>query len=287
MKYDTIKQWDFPTVKQTYTEKDTILYALGIGLGADPMDTRQLVYVYEANLRAFPTQSVVLAYPGFWMRDPRAEIDWVKLVHGEQRLQMHRPLPAAGTVTARTRVTHVIDKGADRGALVVSERTLLGPDGEKIATISQTTFCRGDGGFGQGDESPPPLPATPNTPPDQTVTLAISPRAALIYRLSADPNPLHIDPEVARQAGYPRPILHGLATYGVAAQAVVQACCGHDAQRLTGLDLRFSAPVYPGETLAVDLWQDGPGRVRLLARVPARDKVVLSHGTATYHEGSQ
>lgn len=286
MDYQTVKHWNFPEVEQTYTEHDTILYALGIGLGADPLDRQQLQYVYEDGLKAFPTQSVVLAYPGFWMRDPKVGIDWVRLVHGEQRLAIHRPLPAQGTVRARTRVTHIVDKGADKGALVISERTLHDADGQALATVTQTTFCRGDGGLAQSDAPPPGLQPTPDTAPDASVTLPISLRAALIYRLCADPNPLHVDPEVAARAGYPRPILHGLATYGVAAHAVVQAFCGYDASRLTGLDVRFSSPVFPGESLTVDMWRDGPGRIRLLARIAERDKVVLSHGSATFQEAT-
>jgi acyl dehydratase len=287
MEYNTVKNWAFPEVEQSYTEKDTILYALGIGLGADPLDPRQLQYVYEDGLKAFPTQSVVLAYPGFWMQNPGTGIDWVKLVHGEQRLKLHRPLPSHGTVKARTRVTHVIDKGVGKGVLVLTERTLSDSAGVALATVSQTTFCRGDGGLDQSDTGPEPLAATPDRPCDLSVTLPISLRAALIYRLSADPNPLHVDPAVATKAGYPKPILHGLATYGVAAHAVVQALCDYDATRLTGLDLRFSSPVYPGESLTVEIWKDGPGRARLLARVAERDKVVLSHGTATFLEPTQ
>ena len=212
--YATVKDWRFDEVRQRYDQKDTMLYALGIGLGQDPEDTRQLRYVYEEGLQAFPTMGVVLAYPGFWVRDPRTGIDWVKVVHGEQRLTVHAPLPASGMVVSRTRNTHVIDKGADKGAIVINERTLHGEDGACLATLRQSTFCRGDGGFGQGDASPEPLPPTPDSEPDLRCELRVAPNAALLYRLNADPNPLHVDPEVARQAGYPRPILHGLCSYG-------------------------------------------------------------------------
>jgi hypothetical protein len=162
--YDTIKHWRFDDVVHRYSAKDTMLYALGIGLGQDPLDARQLSYVYEDGLRAFPTLGTVLGYPGFWMKDPRAGIDWVRLVHGEQRLALHAPLPVEGTVIGKSRITHVIDKGAGKGALVVTERILEDEAGRKLATLQQTTFCRGDGGFGQGDASPPPLPAWPSRP---------------------------------------------------------------------------------------------------------------------------
>ncbi|MFC4274552.1 MaoC/PaaZ C-terminal domain-containing protein [Achromobacter aloeverae] len=279
LNYDTIKNWHFDEIRHTYTGKDTMLYALGIGLGEDPVDARQLRYVYEGNLQAFPTMSVVLGYPGFWMRDPRAGIDWVRLVHGEQRLTLHATLPAQGTVIARSRITHVIDKGADKGALVVTERTLHDEAGVCLATLAQTSFCRGDGGFGQGDAPPPALPAAPDRAPDRQARLRVSPRAALIYRLSADMNPLHADPEVARKAGFERPILHGLCTYGMAARAIVDAWAEGDAGRLARLDVRFSSPVYPGETLAFDMWREGD-EIRYTARSVERNIVTLNCGVA-------
>ncbi|MFY3603860.1 MaoC/PaaZ C-terminal domain-containing protein [Achromobacter xylosoxidans] len=278
--YATVKHWRFDDVRQHYDDKDTMLYALGIGLGQDPEDTRQLRYVYEKDLRAFPTMSVVLGYPGFWMSDPRAGIDWVRLVHGEQRLAVHAPLPTSGTVIGRSRVTHVIDKGADKGAIVVAERTLHDSAGTHLATLRQSTFCRGDGGFGQGDASPEPLPAAPQGEPEHRCELRIPPQAALLYRLNADRNPLHADPEVAHQAGYPRPILHGLCSYGVAAHALVKTWCDYDASRLTRLDARFSAPVYPGETLQCDMWRMPDGQIRFIARAVERDIIVMSHGAA-------
>lgn len=279
--YATVKNWRFDEVRQRYEQKDTMLYALGIGLGQDPEDTGQLRYVYEKDLQAFPTMSVVLGYPGFWVRDPRAGIDWVKVVHGEQRLTVHAPLPASGVVIGRSRNTHVIDKGADKGAIVITERTLHGEDGTCLATMQQSTFCRGDGGFGQGDSSPEALPAAPDGEPDLRCALRIPPSAALLYRLNADRNPLHADPDIARQAGYPRPILHGLCSYGVAAHALVKSCCDYDASRLTSMNLRFSAPVYPGETLQCDIWRLPQGQIRFVARSRERDLVVMSHGTAT------
>lgn len=278
--YATVKDWRFDEVRQRYDEKDAMLYALGIGLGQDPEDERQLRYVYERDLLAFPTMSVVLGYPGFWVRDPRTGIDWIKVVHGEQRLAMHAPLPASGVIIGRSRNTHVVDKGADKGALVITERTLHDEAGACLATLTQTTFCRGDGGFGGGDDGPAPLPATPQGVPDHRCELRIAPQAALLYRLNADRNPLHADPEVARRAGYPRPILHGLCTYGVAAHAIVRACCGYDASRLASLNARFSAPVYPGETLQCDIWRLPDGQVRFLARALERGVVVMSNGTA-------
>ncbi|MCD0503254.1 MaoC/PaaZ C-terminal domain-containing protein [Bordetella petrii] len=281
LNYDTIKNWHFDDVHHRYDDKDTMLYALGIGLGQDPLDPGQLRYVYEQNLQAFPTMATVLGYPGFWMSDPRAGIDWVRLVHGEQRLTLHAPLPAGGTVVGKSRITHVIDKGADKGALVVTERTLHDEAGTCLATLQHSTFCRGDGGFGQGDENPAPLPPAPTRAPDRQCTLTVAPNAALIYRLNADRNPLHADPEIARQAGYPQPILHGLCTYGMAAHAIVKTWCDYDATRLTSLNARFSSPVYPGEALQFDMWRGEGKALHFIVRAVARDVVVMSNGTAT------
>jgi len=280
MDYHNIKNWKFPEVDQTYTENDSILYALGIGFGQEPTNPQQLKYVYEKNMQTFPTMAVVLGYPGFWMKDPKAGVNWVKLVHGEQRLKIHRPLPTSGRVIGRGRITHVIDKGADKGALVLSERTLQDPEGNLYVTMNSTTFCRGDGGLSQSDETPPALQATPERAPDLMCELPTLPQAALIYRLCADNNPLHADLEVAANAGFPRPILHGLCTYGVAARAIVQAACNNDATRLTQMDTRFSSPVFPGETLVCEMWREGTEVIRFRAKVKERDIMVLSHGYA-------
>ena len=280
MDYNLIKNWSFPDVDQTYTENDSILYALGIGFGQEPTNPDHLKYVYEQGLQTFPTMAVVLGYPGFWMKDPNAGINWVKLVHGEQRMTIHRPLPPSGRVIGRSRISHVIDKGADKGALVITERTLHDAAGNLLITIAQTTFCRGDGGLSGSDESPVALEPTPDRAPDMTCAIPTLPQAALIYRLCADNNPLHADPAVAEKAGYPRPILHGLCTYGVAARAIVQAACNNDATRLVSMNTRFSSPVYPGETVVCEIWKDGDEAVRFRAKVAERDVVVLSNGFA-------
>ena len=280
MDYQLIKNWSFPDVDQTYSERDSILYALGIGFGQEPTNPDHLKYVYEHDMQAFPTMSVVLGYPGFWMKDPKAGINWVRLVHGEQRLTIHRALAPSGRIIGRSRISHVIDKGAEKGAIVITERTLHDDAGNLVATIAQSTFCRGDGGLSNSDDSPTALTATPDTPPDMTCAVPTLAQAALIYRLCADNNPLHADPAVAEKAGYPRPILHGLCTSGVAARAIVQTVCGGDATRLTALHTRFSSPVYPGETLVVDIWRAGADGVHFRAKVAERDVVVLTNGYA-------
>lgn len=287
--YQQIKSHAFPEVRQTYQDRDTMLYALGLGVGQDPVDPHALAYVYEGSpggLRVLPTQAVVLGHPGFWVQDPALGIDWVRILHGEQRLQVHRPLPSAATVIGRNRVTRIIDKGEGKGALIVVERRLEDEAGDLYATVESVSFCRGDGGYSRqrggqpSDTAPEPLLPTPeDRPPDHVDVQAIRPEAALIYRLLADRNPLHADPEIARRAGFPRPILHGLAAYGMACRAVLRQCAGDDPTRLRGFHLRFAAPVFPGETLRTEIWNAGEA-LRFRARVVERDVVVLSHGTA-------
>jgi acyl dehydratase len=278
--YEKLKNWKFPDVKQRYTARDTILYALGVGAGSDPTDEDELRFVYEAELRALPTMGVVLGGPGFWLKDPAAGVDWRKVLHGEQGLTLHRPLPPAATVIGRSRVTEIIDRG-DKGAFMYSERDVIDQaSGARLCTLTSTTVLRGEGGFG-GPTRPVQEPhRLPERAPDLAVDLATLPQAALIYRLSGDDNPLHADPRVARAVGFPRPILHGLATFGVAGRALLKACCGNDPARLTHMQLRFSAPVFPGETIRTEIWRDG-AMVSFRARVVERDAVVLNNGRAT------
>ncbi len=279
--YEKLLALDIPEVVQTYSEKDAILYALGLGLGQDPTNADELPFVYEQpELKLLPTFAIVLGWPGFWARDLDTGIDWVKLVAGEQGLVLHRPLPPRGTVAGKIRVTEIIDKGPGKGALVYSERILTDQaSGQKIATVTQTTFCRGDGGFGGPPREAPPVHAIPERAPDLTCDLASRPEAALIYRLSGDPNPLHVDPAVAKAAGFPRPILHGLATFGMAGYAIVKALCGFDPQQLVAIAGRYSAPVFPGETLRTEMWRDG-NLVSFRTRVVERDVIALNNGRA-------
>jgi acyl dehydratase len=255
-----------------------MFYALSIGVGQDPMDRAELDFVYEKRLKVVPSMAVVLAHPGFWLADPRTGVDAVRLVHGEQTLTLHRPLPAEGEVIGRSRVTGLVDRGAGKGALLYSDREVVdAATGETLATLGQTTFLRGDGGFG-GPSGPvkPPHPE-PDRAPDLAVDLATRPEQALYYRLNADMNPLHSDPDVAEKAGFPRPILHGLCTFGVVCHALLRALCGYDPARFGEMDLRFSSPVYPGETIRTEVWRESGG-ASFRARVTERDKVVVSNG---------
>jgi len=277
---DKLLNWPFEEVVQSYSRRDTILYALGVGLNMDPTDEQQLKFTYEETLQALPTMAVVLATPGFWVKHPDSGIDWVKVLHGEQGIRLHKLPPPEGTVVATTKVVNVIDKGADRGALLLQERTVCDREtGEKLATLTSTTFARGDGGFGGSSEGGKPVHRLPEREPDEVCDLATLPQAALIYRLSGDYNPLHADPKVATAAGFKAPILHGLCTLGVAGHAILRTCCDYDPTRFKALDLRFSAPVYPGETIRTEIWRDG-GVVSFRSRVVERDVVVLNNGRA-------
>lgn len=277
--YEKLKAWPFPDLEHAYTERDTILYALGLGCGADPMDESDLRFVYEDGLAAFPTLAVVLGYPGFWLKDPTTGVDWRKILHGEQGLTLHAPLPHRGKVIGRTKIIEVVDKG-DKGGLLLSERDVVdAASGRLLATLRSTTVLRGDGNFG-GPAGPVPQPhALPDRQPDAYLDLATLPQAALIYRLSGDYNPLHADPRVAASAGFKQPILHGLCTYGVAARAVLKLCGNNDPAALARFDVRFSSPVYPGETIRTEIWRDASA-VSFRARVVARDMIVLNNGYA-------
>jgi acyl dehydratase len=276
--YDKLLALKIPEVTQAYTEKDAILYALGIGLGCDPMDADELPFVYEQSLKVLPSFAAVLGWPGFWVRDLATGIDWVKVVAGEQGLVLHRPLAARGSVIGRTRVTEIIDKGVARGAHVYSARDLIdGVSGEKIATVTQTTVCRGDGGFGGPERAALAVHPIPQRAPDLVCDRGTRPEAALIYRLSGDPNPLHADPAVAQAAGFPRPILHGLASFGIACHGILKCVCDHDPGRLRAISGRYSAPVFPGETIRTEMWRDGP-IVSFRARVVERDVIALNNG---------
>jgi acyl dehydratase len=276
---DKLLAIEIPTCEQDFTERDTMLYALSIGYGHDPLDKAALRYCYEHDLRAAPTLPFVLCHPGFWMRDLDTGIDWRRIVHGEQELELHGPIPVAGHLMSRTRVVDVIDKGKDKGAVVVFDRELLDAgSGTRIATMRQTNLCRGDGGFGGTNRQMIASSPAPVRAPDIVVSLATIPEAALLYRLSADPNPLHADPEMARIAGFERPILHGLATLGVVAHAILRAICDYDPRRFKRLRGRFASPVFPGDTIRTEIWRDGTSLV-FQAYAQERNALVISNGS--------
>jgi acyl dehydratase len=277
---DALLALQIPDVEHTYGPRDCILYALGVGLGQDPLNADELAFVYEKNLKVLPTFAVMQGYAAYWLRLPEIGVTWEKVVHGEQGLKLHTPVAPQGTVIGRTRILDVVDKGAGKGALIYSQREIADKAGGRLlATLTQTTFCRGDGGFGGPKRETPPPHALPARAPDGVVDLVTRPEMALIYRLSGDVNALHVDPEFAKDAGFPRPVLHGLATFGVAGHALLKAVCGYDPARLTAMTGRFSAPVYPGETIRTEFWREN-GVVSFRVRLKERDVVAIDHGRA-------
>lgn len=278
--YDKLMATEIAPAEQAYEAKDCMLYALGVGLGHDPMNEEELAFVYEKNLKVLPTMATVLGHTGSLARNPDTGINWIMVVNGEQGFTLHRPLAGHGVVVGRTRIVDVIDKGVGKGALLLTERRITDkPSGELIATVTQTIFCRGDGGFGGPPRRTPAPHPIPIRAPDAVCDLGTRPEMALIYRLSGDYNPLHADPQVAQAAGFARPILHGLGTFGVSGHAMLKAMCGYDPARLVAFSGRFSAPVFPGETIRTEMWRDG-AVVSFRARVMERDVVAINHGRA-------
>lgn len=271
----------FPEREFRYDERDTMLYALGVGFGRQPQD---LDFVLESRLQALPTQATVVAWEDTWQH--QVGLDVSKIVHGEQRVTMHRPLAPAGIVRSRFRIRDLFDKGPGRGAIVLAETELFdGGSGEAIATLLSTVFARGDGGFGGANGRGPEPHPLPTRPADQVLALETRPEQAALYRLSGDRNPLHVDPAFARAAGFDQPILHGLCTWGMVAGQVVRSACAGHAARLAHFEARFTAPVFPGETLVTELWADGE-TVSFRTRVAERGVLVLDHGKALVRAAS-
>jgi acyl dehydratase len=240
----------------SWTERDVMLYALGVGLGRDPLNLRELPFVYEKHLKVVPSFSTVAA----WGASPPADemgINYVKVVQSSQEIVLHRPLPPAASVMASGRVSCVVDKGP-KGAIIFREVVLTdAANGAPIATLTSSIFARDDGGFGGPAEGGNLPHVVPGRAPDHRVQITTRPDQALLYRLSGDRNKLHVDPETAEKAGFQRPILHGLCNFGITCQAVLDVCAGFDPARMVSHEVRFSGPFFPGETLAIDIWQDG------------------------------
>lgn len=281
MHLDKVTTRTFPETQATYTSKDVILYALGVGFGAEPLDEKHLRFVFEENLQVTPTFGNVLAMPSFWAREAEYGIDWRKLLHAEHRLVMHHPIAPDGAVVGRHQILGVRDKGIDAGAMLYQHKDLIdAANDDLICSVTTTLMLRGDGGCGDFGAAPEALELLPERAADirmDVQTLELSP---LIYRLSGDLNPLHIDPAVARYAGFERPILHGLCTKGFLGYALLKTFCDFDPSRLKSMALRFSRPVVPGDKLAIEFWGVSPGIVRFRASVPERNVVVLDRGRA-------
>jgi acyl dehydratase len=262
---------ELPAEDFAWSASDVLLYHLALGAGGDPIDPRELRYAIEDGLQVLPTFAVVaqtvhrfeppvVEYPGI-------SIDLAKVLHGTQRVDVHRPLPTDGKARAVSRVKGVYDKGS--AAVVETETVVTDLDGAPIWTNTSSIFAKGEGGFG-GDRGPSGPPPPPERAPDTVILTTTAPQQALWYRLLGDRNPLHSHPDFAAAAGFPRPILHGLCTYGMVCKAVVDAELSGDVARVAGYGVRFAGVVFPGETLRTSVWRED-GRLVLVTTVDERD----------------
>ena len=262
------------SVTHSYTERDVMLYALGVGAGRD-----ELQFTYEGDLKVLPTFAVIPAFPAMMnLGNVMADINPAMVLHGEQSINLLAPIPTSGTLTTTPTIKAVYDKV--KGAVVVVETETVDAKGALLFRNTSSIFVRGEGGFG-GDRGPSGarnLP--PDRPADKSVSMKTSPDQALVYRLSGDMNPLHADPNFARMGGFDTPILHGLCTFGHAGRAVLQSWCGNDPQRLKSFEVRFAGVVYPGETIVTDMWQVEKGKIALTAKTAERGETVLASAGA-------
>jgi acyl dehydratase len=283
LNYERIMAYRPPDIRVSYGERECILYALGIGIGMDPLDAGELKFVYErAGLEAFPTMAVVLGWPGR-MTDPAFGIDERLVVAGDLKVVLHRPLASQATLVSRPRVKEVVDKGLGNAAIIQNTRELLAEDGTPVATVDSSTFARKHGGFGGKARETPAPHAVPQSAPEAICDLPTPPNLALLYRLNGDENPLHADPQRAKAAGFERPILHGAASFGIAARAILRTCAEDRPERLKSIGARFSRPVFPGDIIRTEMWRERE-RVSFQCRVVARNDIVLSNGLATLRD---
>ena len=281
MNLDHVVARRFAPIHQSYDWRDCALYALGLGMGDDPLDEDELPYVYEGrDQRTVPSMGVTLGWPPLWIAEPETGINWTRVLHGEQRLTLHRPLPVNGAIRADHRISAVEDKGPARGTLLYLDTELFdATSGERLATLCATDFLRGDGGC--GNYGAPPFPITPITDgakPDASVTYWTPHQAALLYRLvSRDYMPIHADPVIAREAGFDQPISHGLNTLGLACRAILKSYAPGRPERIGTLAVRFVAPAYPGDTIRIDLFEQGEA-IRFRAWALERQVMLLDRG---------
>ncbi|WP_317931120.1 MaoC family dehydratase [Halioxenophilus sp. WMMB6] len=284
MNLNAVINHPFAALLHTLTADEAILYALGVGFGGNPDAHTELAYVYEEGLRVFPTQAVVIAHPHMWIAEPPFAIDWQNTLHAEQAIEQHRPLQVGERYRGEYQILGVVDKGEERGALVYQQNRLFNTATDELtATVKATYFLRGDGGCGSTSYQPPAVVPMPERVADEIISVTTASNAALIYRLSGDRNPLHASPRAAQQVGFERPLLHGLCSYGYAARALVNHFGDGNGDRLQQFSLRFSAPVYPGETLRLHCWHSANG-IQFNAEVVERGCLVLNQGFASFYD---
>lgn len=265
--------------RYSYGDREVMLYAYAIGMGADPMDEKELAFVNEATAAARPLMVVpTFASVAAWGARPgEMNLSRLTVVDGEREITFHKPLATAADITADSSVLGVFDKGKAKGAVIRHQTLLKSVGGEPLATVVASVFARSDGGFGGPSEGQPEPHQVPTREPDLTLDISTRPDQALIYRLCGDRNPLHSDPEFARRAGFPRPILHGMCTYGITCRGVLQTYADYDPTAFKHHAARFSSPVYPGETVTLELWRDGDV-ISFEAKVRARSVIVVRNG---------
>jgi len=276
---DKVLGAELPGAVATWDGDDVILYHLGVGAGGSPTDDNELEYTYEARLKVLPSFGVV---PVFGALAGLVGLDGLSfnpmlLLHGEQEIELSGPIPTQAKVDTTAKVTGVYDKG--KGALVVVEARTSDESGKPLFVNRFAAFLRGEGGFG-GEPGPAPGHEPPARNPDHVVESATLPQQALLYRLSGDKNPLHIDPSFAKLGGFDTPILHGLCSYGIVCKAVVDGALGGDVTKVAGYRARFSGVVFPGETIVTSMWQEGD-RIVVSARTKERDTPVISNAAIT------
>ena len=265
----------FPTQRAEWGPDNVILYHLGIGAGFEkPTDAQELEYTYEQNLKVLPSYGVIpIMGATAGLNDiPGIDINFMMVLHGEQELVLHRPIPVSGAVENKGRIAAIWDKG--KAALIVMEAVSSDKDGP-LFTNRTGIFARGEGGFG-GESGPPVGNHPPQRAPDVTAESKTMPNQALIYRLSGDKNPLHADPQFAAMGGFDRPILHGLSSFGVVCKAVVDNVLAGDVTKVARYQVRFAGVVYPGETIVTMVWREGD-RLLIAAKTKERDTPVLSN----------
>jgi acyl dehydratase len=265
--------------KYSYTDREVMLYACGIGMGADPLDEKELAFVNEATATARPLKVVpTFASVAAWGAGPgEMNLNRLLVVDGERDITFHKPFATSAHITADSTVLDVFDKGRDRGAVIRHQTVLRDANGDKLATLVASRFARGDGGFSGPSEGQPEPHKVPARSPDRSVDIPTRLDQALIYRLCGDRNPLHSDPEFAKRAGFPKPILHGMCTYGISCRGILQSYADYDPTAFKQHVARFSSPVYPGETITMDMWKDGDV-ISFEARVKARGVAVIKNG---------
>ena len=267
---------ELPPMTYELTRDKVILYALGVG--AVP-EGDELVFVYENGLKTLPTFGVVAPFPALMevMNVPGVDINPIMILHGEQYLEIRKhPIPVVGTLISRPKISNIYDKG--KGALMELDVETYDQDGNVIFFNRFATFIRGEGGFG-GKKGPPPGDMPPDRPPDEIVEERTSRHQAAIYRLSGDYNPLHIDPEFAALAGYDRPIIHGLCTFGFAGRAVLRTYCDNDPAKFKSIKVRFSRPAWPGDTIVTQMWKEADDKIIIRAHTKERPgDYILTNG---------